>query len=258
MYDSTRNLCLSNFNGRRMKKLKRLFPKIVANYDGFPSCAKCGTVEVVRGLQNGLCLECRKGEVCTSPVISHTAFSSKTDTSSSGVTSCVKDKPTGGILGTDSKKSPSSPPESDSPESAGWKQHSSHSHVYYKDEFELRRSGPDRWWGSKIGSSVALHPDGTWRGMVYDFHRWQDINAILFPEKREFRVGDLVECLPDGDAESSKLRAESCIGQQLRIITFNSWKSYNGCTALTDVKAACFDHGNWWPLRSLKLIEAAK
>lgn len=130
MFDNPHNLCFSNFNGRRLRTPKRLFPEIAVNYDGFPSCAKCGNVEQDHnGLQNGLCLECRKGEVCIS--VSHVASPSSMGQSVSMERSIA------------STNSPSSPPESDSPES----------------------------------------------------------------EKREFRVGDLVECLPDGDAESSKLRA---------------------------------------------------
>lgn len=204
MFDNPHNLCFSNFNGRRLRTPKRLFPEIAVNYDGFPSCAKCGNVEQDHnGLQNGLCLECRKGEVCIS--VSHVASPSSMGQSVSMERSIA------------STNSPSSPPESDSPESAGWVLKEKYGN-YWKSVWQKNNGRdlicevndgigePHAFYGYRDNCGVTT--DGISNSHAGDpFPRWQDLNAILFPGKREFRVGDLVECLPDGDAESSKLRA---------------------------------------------------
>ncbi len=101
----------------------------------------------------------------------------------------------------------------------------------------------------KFHGKTLVYPKGT--TPIYEDGEAQE-QALRAP--REFRIGDTVECLPDKDAEKDRGRKEDCLGKKLVIRSFERMYSKD----LDGVQTAAFHHGNWWPVRALRLANAVE
>lgn len=147
------------------------------------------------------------------------------------------------------RSSPSSPLASDGPESAGWAK------VPIDDPSEECVShwtkGDKHLWEFPNG---RMEPQENWDG-PYD---WESIDAKLFPTVREFRKGDLVECLPDEYADQIHERKFHLRGKQREI----SYMSHLADRKIVAAAFICNNHPgspHWnWPVRALRLIRAVE
>lgn len=273
--DDPRNLCIS-ISGGYQPRSKRLFEPIENDWvnedDGkhksqeeIYGCVKCAKLHLIEYMWSAtLCLKCHEGEKekCAKPTsISIPSAVSESCASTTAPTTLVR-----GLNSKASKNFTSSPPESNAvqpsesePESMGWKKEHGE---YTKGEFTLHRVKDMKVWGlvrtalryNFRGDKAWLKKDGSFGTYSldndYDFARWQEADALAFPNagvlagKREFKKGDLVECLPDEEYERLCTRP---LNQQ-------TIKAFFESRFVDKLHMASLEGTNIWPLRSLKLI----
>jgi hypothetical protein len=131
------------------------------------------------------------------------------------------------------------PPESD-PTSAGWvKIEEKYEWVKYygKQGHRLAFDG-FWWWGFTPGDCMCKTEDKR--------DNWREIDAKFFP--REFRVGDLVECLDFGNVKVSDISIPT--GKIKRLYEY-PWINFGTC-----LTAEIGDRQ--WPVRALRLVKAVE
>lgn len=243
-FDNPKHLCHS-FNGPERPRSPRLFEPLEQDEfypEGFAACDCCGIN--IDTIKIRLCAACHEKEKsCNSQ---ETSKSAKTAASSASTGACIS-KPTPSSTSLPLASSPKDTPEGRGwarfEGSFGWIEH------WKRENCQLNFDGK-YWYGYRGDKGLINH--GVGNGVCGDpFKTWQEAHDLLFQkEQRAFKLGDLVECLLDeewikmGSFDSRKEQ----LGKRATILSFNPVH-----------KAVVLDGLQYhWPVRSLRLIEAAK
>ncbi len=151
------------------------------------------------------------------------------------------------------------------PTSAGWVKSTNmcDGKTWFKGDFEMRCNNPADWraWKSKntgFSHALGLSDSGLKSNSCIGdpFSHWREIDALLFPKAREFRVGDVVELLEFSDTHCERIHA---VGGIRTIRNFRDW-SFIKTGPEKCAEVGCTDdqcRPNWyWPVRALRLIRA--
>ncbi len=144
------------------------------------------------------------------------------------------------------------------PTSAGWVLdpfNECWSKFWIKGDCELARQGRE-WFAWK--NHFGLTSDGVSNSHSSDpFKCWREIDALLFPKAREFRVGDTVECLPDEEF-IVELGAGETPARRAQVGKTGIIRAFETCGLERQFNAVTWENSlRWmWPVRALRLIRA--